>query len=97
MGGSNQMKFDSSFQKSVWQEAKRIPYGETRNYFEEAQYIGEPSAFKAVARANGANKLAIIVPCHRVVNSNDNFGEYGDKITRKQWLISMEKRVLKKI
>src|SRR5579863_1955202 len=58
------------FQVRVWQELQKIPYGTTISYAELAARIGKPSAFRAVAGANGANKLAIIIPCHRVIASN---------------------------
>ncbi len=64
----------SSFQQQVWEELKKIPAGETRSYLDIAAAIGKPSAFRAVAQANGANQLAIIVPCHRVINTNGAFG-----------------------
>jgi AraC family transcriptional regulator, regulatory protein of adaptative response / methylated-DNA-[protein]-cysteine methyltransferase len=81
----------SDFQKKVWQELMRIPYGETRSYAAEAKAIGKPTATRAVANANGANQLAIIIPCHRIINSNGDLGGYGGGISRKQWLINMEK------
>jgi AraC family transcriptional regulator, regulatory protein of adaptative response / methylated-DNA-[protein]-cysteine methyltransferase len=82
----------SPFQKMVWQELMRIPYGETRSYLAQANAIGKPTAFRAVANANGANRIAIIIPCHRIINSNGDLGGYGGGITRKQWLINMEKQ-----
>ncbi|KKO53215.1 bifunctional transcriptional activator/DNA repair enzyme AdaA [Paenibacillus sp. DMB20] len=82
----------SPFQKSVWDELRKIPAGETRSYSEIAAIIGKPSAFRAVARANGMNQLAIIVPCHRVINSNGGLGGYGGGLTRKQWLMNHEKQ-----
>ncbi len=81
----------SDFQKKVWQELMCIPYGETRSYAAEAKAIGKPTATRAVANANGANQLAIIIPCHRIINSNGNLGGYGGGISRKRWLINMEK------
>lgn len=82
----------SPFQKSVWQELLRIPYGETRSYSKQAEKIGKPTAFRAVANANGANQLAIIIPCHRIINLDGNLGGYGGGIARKQWLIDHERR-----
>lgn len=82
--------FGTPFQKRVWEELCRVPYGETRSYASIATAIGKPSAFRAVARANGANKLAIIVPCHRVINSNGSLGGYAGGITRKQQLLALE-------
>jgi len=80
------------FQRRVWEELQKIPCGETRSYADVAKAIGKPSAFRAVALANGANPLGIIVPCHRVINSNAGLGGYGGGIKRKQWLLHHERR-----
>ncbi|WP_058441187.1 bifunctional transcriptional activator/DNA repair enzyme AdaA [Legionella brunensis] len=82
----------SPFQKSVWEELCRIPYGETRSYREQAVVVGRPVAYRAVANANGANQLAIIIPCHRIINSNGELGGYGGGLARKRWLINHEKQ-----
>src|SRR5262249_23117061 len=82
----------SLFQKQVWEALIKIPYGETRSYSDIAKAIGRPSAIRATASANGANQLALIVPCHRVINSNGDIGGYGGGLTRKKWLINHEKR-----
>ena len=82
----------TSFQKSVWSALQNIPYGQTRSYAEQADVIGNKSAFRAVANANGANQLAIIIPCHRIINSNGNLGGYGGGIDRKQWLLNFERQ-----
>ncbi len=82
----------SVFQKNVWKALKKIPKGETRSYLDIAKSIKKPTAFRAVANANGANKLAIIIPCHRVINANGNLGGYAGGISRKQWLIDHEKK-----
>jgi AraC family transcriptional regulator of adaptative response/methylated-DNA-[protein]-cysteine methyltransferase len=81
----------SDFQKNVWRELIKIPPGETKSYADIAKAIKQPSAFRAVARANGANQLAIIIPCHRVINSDGELGGYGGGLTRKAWLINHEK------
>lgn len=81
----------SPFQKQVWGELTKIPFGETRSYLDIAKVMARPSSFRAVAQANGANQLAIIIPCHRVINSNGELGGYGGGITRKQWLLNLEK------
>ena len=81
----------SPFQKRVWEELKKIPFGETRAYSELANKIGQPTAFRAVANANGANQFAIIIPCHRVINTNGELGGYGGGMIRKKWLINHEK------
>jgi len=83
--------FGSPFRKRVWDELIKIPYGETRSYAEIAQAIGHPTAFRAVAQANGANRLSIVIPCHRVINSNGALGGYGGGISRKEWLLQREK------
>ncbi len=85
--------FGSPFQKLVWQELMNIPYGETGSYATQAQAIGKQTAYRAVANANGANQLAIIIPCHRIINSNGDLGGYGGGIERKQWLIDHEKLI----
>lgn len=80
----------SPFQKQVWDTLKKIPFGATRSYAEIAKAIGRKSAYRAVAQANGANQLAIIIPCHRVINADGNLGGYGGGLTRKNWLIDHE-------
>lgn len=81
------------FQQVVWKELIRIPYGETRSYMTQAKAINKPTATRAVANANGANQLAIIIPCHRIINSNGNLGGYGGGIHRKKWLLEHETRL----
>jgi len=83
----------SPFQKHVWTELLKIPPGETRSYAELAKAMGKPTAYRAVAQANGANQLAIIIPCHRVINTNGELGGYGGGITRKNWLINHERKM----
>jgi AraC family transcriptional regulator, regulatory protein of adaptative response / methylated-DNA-[protein]-cysteine methyltransferase len=83
----------SPFQKHVWAELVKIPAGETRSYSEIAVAIGRPTAFRAVAQANGANQFAIIIPCHRVINTNGELGGYGGGLTRKEWLINHERKI----
>ncbi|MBX9578510.1 MAG: trifunctional transcriptional activator/DNA repair protein Ada/methylated-DNA--[protein]-cysteine S-methyltransferase [Chthoniobacterales bacterium] len=80
----------SDFQKKVWQALLKIPYGETRSYAAQALSIGEPKATRAVANANGANQLAIVIPCHRIINSSGALGGYGGGIARKEWLLQHE-------
>lgn len=82
----------SPFQRLVWEELMRIPYGQTQTYATQAENIGKSTAYRAVANANGANQIAIVIPCHRVINSNGNLGGYGGGIMRKQWLIDHEKQ-----
>ena len=83
----------SPFQKSVWAELLRIPYGETRSYAEQAAAIGKKSAYRAVANANSANSMPIVIPCHRIINSNGELGGYGGGLERKRWLLAHEKKV----
>ena len=80
------------FQNQVWEELKNIPYGETSSYSDIATAVGRPSAFRAVAQAIGANQLALIIPCHRVINANGNLGGYAGGIERKKWLLNHEQR-----
>ena len=78
------------FQLNVWNALTRIPYGETRSYTEIAREIGHPSAVRAVGAANGANPVAIIVPCHRVIGSNGALTGYGGGLPTKAWLLALE-------
>ncbi|MFV9874716.1 MAG: methylated-DNA--[protein]-cysteine S-methyltransferase [Rickettsia conorii subsp. raoultii] len=82
----------SKFQKLVWQELMNVPYGETRSYFTQAKLIGMERSYRAVANANGANKFAIIIPCHRIINNNGELGGYGSGLDRKKWLIEHERQ-----
>jgi AraC family transcriptional regulator of adaptative response/methylated-DNA-[protein]-cysteine methyltransferase len=83
----------SPFQKRVWEELRKIPCGETRSYSDIAIAIGKRAACRAVAQANGANQLAIVIPCHRVININGTIGGYGGGVTRKTWLLKHEKTI----
>ena len=78
------------FQKKVWKILQTIPYGTTRSYREQAQLIGQPTAVRAVARANGDNKIAIIIPCHRVIGANGKLTGYGGGLWRKRFLLQLE-------
>lgn len=82
------------FQKRVWEEIRKIPFGQTRSYSDLAKAIGKPQSYRAVAQANGVNQLAIIIPCHRVINTNGNLGGYPGGISRKQWLLKHENNYL---
>ncbi len=82
----------TEFQRLVWDELQRIPPGETRSYQQLAASVGRPTAVRAVAQANGANQLALIVPCHRVINTNGELGGYGGGVPRKRWLLDHERR-----
>ena len=81
----------SEFQQSVWNELLKIPYGETVSYEEIARNIGKPKAQRAVGRANGDNRLAIVIPCHRVIRSDGNLSGYGGGVRRKEWLLQLER------
>jgi AraC family transcriptional regulator of adaptative response/methylated-DNA-[protein]-cysteine methyltransferase len=85
-------QYGTQFEKSAWRMLQTIPYGEVRSYSEQAKAIGKPSAFRAVARANGANKIAVLIPCHRVIGSDGTMTGYGGKIWRKEWLLRHEKK-----
>ena len=78
------------FHKGVWAALLQIPYGETISYGELARRIGEPEAARAVGAANGANPIAIIVPCHRVIGSDGRLVGYGGGLKRKQILLDLE-------
>jgi AraC family transcriptional regulator of adaptative response/methylated-DNA-[protein]-cysteine methyltransferase len=78
------------FQKKVWEGLQTIPYGSTLSYKEQAQIIGASNAVRAVAKANGDNSIAIVIPCHRVVGSNGELVGYGGGLWRKQFLLKHE-------
>ncbi|HEX6163958.1 MAG TPA: methylated-DNA--[protein]-cysteine S-methyltransferase [Vicinamibacterales bacterium] len=79
------------FQNQVWQELTRIPYGETISYLDLAKRIDNPKAVRAVGMANGANPIAIIVPCHRVIGSNGSLTGFGGGLPTKRALLDLEK------
>lgn len=78
------------FQQRVWKELLRIPYGQTRSYEDVAIAIGAPGAQRAVGHTNGLNRIAIVIPCHRVVNKDGKLGGYGGGLRRKQFLLDLE-------
>lgn len=80
----------SAFTRVVWAELRRIPPGATVSYSEIARRVGQPSAIRAVARANGANQLALIIPCHRVIGADGSLTGYGGGLWRKQRLLEIE-------
>ncbi|TCW82938.1 XRE family transcriptional regulator [Burkholderia sp. SRS-46] len=82
----------SAFQQSVWQALQAIPYGSTASYSEQADKLGKPQAVRAVAGANGANRVAIVIPCHRVLGKDGTLTGYGGGLARKQWLLEHEQR-----
>jgi AraC family transcriptional regulator of adaptative response/methylated-DNA-[protein]-cysteine methyltransferase len=81
----------SPFQRAVWEQLMRIPYGETRAYEDVARAVGQPGAARAVGRANGLNRLAILIPCHRVINKGGRLGGYGGGLWRKEFLLDLER------
>lgn len=84
------------FQQAVWAAVQEIPYGQTRSYADIARAIGRPKAVRAVGTAIGANPVWIIVPCHRVIQSNGGLGGYAGGIERKKWLLEHESKWLNK-
>lgn len=80
----------TAFQQSVWQALQQIPYGETRSYRDLAMHIGHVRAVRAVGAANGANPIAIIVPCHRVIGSNGTLTGFAGGLARKATLLRLE-------
>ena len=84
--------YGTPFQRLVWAELERIPSGETISYQELAIRIGNPLAVRAVARANGANQLALVIPCHRVIRANGDLGGYAGGLARKATLLETERR-----
>lgn len=81
----------SPFQAAVWEELRQIPYGQTCSYEAIARAVGTPAAQRAVGRANGQNRICILIPCHRVVNKDGRLGGYGGGLWRKQFLLDLER------
>lgn len=82
----------TAFQRTVWQELGRIPYGATCSYGQVAAAIGRPSASRAVGAANGRNPIAIVVPCHRVIGASGRLTGYAGGMAAKEWLLDHEAR-----
>jgi methylated-DNA-[protein]-cysteine S-methyltransferase len=82
----------TDFQRDVWRALRRIPTGQTLSYGALAAKIGRPAAVRAVGLANGANPIAIVVPCHRVIGANATLTGYGGGLDRKRWLLDHERR-----
>jgi methylated-DNA-[protein]-cysteine S-methyltransferase len=78
------------FQKRVWEALRTVPPGRTASYADIARAIGAPAAVRAVGAANGANPVAVIVPCHRIIGSNGTLTGYGGGLERKRWLLAHE-------
>lgn len=83
----------SDFQRQVWDELRRIPFGETISYLDLAKRIGDARHVRAVGTANGRNPISIIIPCHRVVGSDGSLAGYGGGLEHKRWLLDHETRV----
>lgn len=89
------MKLDiqgTDFQKQVWRQLISIPYGTTETYRRIAEAIGHPKAVRAVGNANHCNKIALLIPCHRVIGSNGTLTGYAGGLWRKEWLLKHEQR-----
>jgi AraC family transcriptional regulator of adaptative response/methylated-DNA-[protein]-cysteine methyltransferase len=80
----------TAFQRAAWDALRRIPTGKTRSYADQAAAIGRPTAVRAVARANGDNRIAIVIPCHRVIGSDGSLTGYGGGLDRKRALLELE-------
>ena len=83
----------TEFQKKVWEHLLKIPFGETRSYGEIARELGNIKLMRAVGMANGKNPLVIVIPCHRVLGSDNRLVGYGGGLQRKDWLLKHEKKV----
>ncbi|MEH6658828.1 methylated-DNA--[protein]-cysteine S-methyltransferase [Leeuwenhoekiella marinoflava] len=83
----------TDFQKRVWQELAQIPFGKTTSYLQMAKNLGDPKVIRAAASANGKNPISIIIPCHRVIGSDNSMTGYAGGIWRKKWLLEHESPV----
>ena len=79
------------FQRRVWDELLKLPYGTTTSYGLLARRLGDPNASRAVGLANGSNPISIVIPCHRVVGSNGRLTGYGGGLKNKEWLLALER------
>ncbi len=84
----------TEFQKRVWSELTKIPYGKTISYLKLSRQLGNERSIRAVARASGENKIPIIIPCHRVIGSDKSLAGYSGGVWRKKWLIEHEAAVI---
>ena len=92
-----ELQFDfqgTEFQKRVWSELLKVPYGKTVSYAYIAKATGDSKAVRAVGNANGKNKIAIIVPCHRVIGSDGSLTGYAGGMSRKKWLLDFEQKAV---
>jgi len=81
----------TDFQMKVWNELKKVPYGVTRSYKEQSISVGDLKAIRAVAKANGSNKIAIVIPCHRIIGTDGKLTGYAGGIERKRFLLNLER------
>ncbi len=82
----------TDFQLRVWKELVKIPFGVTKSYMHVTKRLGDEKAIRAVANANGQNKIPVIIPCHRVIGSDGSLTGYGGGLWRKKWLLNHEKK-----
>jgi AraC family transcriptional regulator of adaptative response/methylated-DNA-[protein]-cysteine methyltransferase len=82
----------TEFQRAVWMELQNIQFGSTRSYQEQAEALKSPDSVRAVANANGMNRISILIPCHRVIGSDGRLVGYGGGLKRKKWLLDHEKK-----
>ena len=82
----------SEFQQAVWKELQNIKFGTTRSYQEQSIALNKPDSVRAVANANGMNRISIVIPCHRVIGANGHLVGYGGGLRRKKWLLDHEKK-----
>jgi AraC family transcriptional regulator, regulatory protein of adaptative response / methylated-DNA-[protein]-cysteine methyltransferase len=82
----------TQFQQSVWKELQNIQFGMTRSYQEQAKALNREDSVRAVANANGMNRISIVIPCHRVIGSDGHLTGYGGGLKRKRWLLDHEKK-----
>ncbi|WP_246050555.1 methylated-DNA--[protein]-cysteine S-methyltransferase [Leptospira langatensis] len=82
----------SEFQEKVWKALLSVPYGKTNSYESQAVFVGDIKSIRAVAKANGENRIAILVPCHRIIGKNGSLTGYGGGLWRKQFLLDLERR-----
>ena len=87
----------TAFQQEVWNALKTIPYGKTRSYLQQAISINKPTSVRAVANANGMNRLCILIPCHRVIGTNGMLTGFGGGLWRKKWLLELEEALPKEL
>lgn len=83
----------TTFQRAVWEQLREVPYAQTISYGELARRVGNPKASRAVGSANGANRLPIVIPCHRVIAGDGTIGGFGGGLPTKRFLLELEQRV----